>query len=226
MILTRLENASDTIPMAAVFVQRSDLGAHIGVLYPDDDGSGWTVHQGWNYFSQTEPLASVLDDDPVWLVPPALDRDEQLALRAMAVLAARKLEEGALPYAFGSARLDREQGFVLDGGCGLSCATFVNVLFEAAKIPLVDLTTWASQRSEERAKEDREAQEWVADRLAESRKAADREQAVRVRINSDRPRLRAEEVAAASGQQSRPLDLRTTEPLGRQLLDELSRAGE
>ena len=105
---------------------------------------------------------------------------------------------------------------------GLSCATFVNVVFQAAKVKLVNEETWASQRTQERAAQDREAKKRVAEFLAQSPEEADRDQSRRVASELDSPRLRAEEIAAASSQKTRPLDLLTAEPLGKQVLAEMA----
>jgi hypothetical protein len=225
MILRRLDVPPKPVPTAAVFVQRSRLGAHVGVLHADDDGGVWLLHQAWNRDSRHETLATFRADSkgtPLFFVPPGLDADEQAALRAHAVLAAKRIPEGGLPYAFGGATLDREQGFLLGESCGLSCATLVNVVFQAAKVKLVNESTWASQRTSEREAEDHKAKMRVVEALANSPNEADREQAERIRSKLSDPRLRAEEVAAASGQTTRPLDLHTAEPLGKQVLAEMA----
>ncbi|MFP2924814.1 hypothetical protein ACLESO_06280 [Pyxidicoccus sp. 3LG] len=227
MILRRLDAPPESVPTAAVFVQPSPLGAHVGVLHRDDDGGAWLLHQAWNRDSRHEAFAEFRagpGGDPLFLVPPGLEADEQAAVRAFAVLAAKRLPEGGLPYAFGGATLDREKGFLLGESCGLSCATLVNVVFQAAKVELVDEATWASQRTSEREAEDRAAQARVARWLADSPREADHEQAKRVQAQSDvgHPRLRAEEVAAASSRTTRPLDLCTAEPLGKQVLEEMT----
>lgn len=222
MILQRLDAPPKLTPTAAVFAHKSPLGAHVGILYPDDDGSVWLLHQAWNRDSRHETFAAFcaeLDGSPLFLVPPGLDEDEQSAVRAAAVLATKHLPEGGLPYAFGGATLDREKGFLLGESCGLSCATFVNVVFQAAKVKLVDEETWASQRTQERAAQDREAKKRVAQALA--KREADRDQARRIDSELDSPRLRAEEIAAASSRKTRPLDLLMAEPLGKQVLAEM-----
>ncbi|NNB89468.1 hypothetical protein [Corallococcus exiguus] len=194
----------------------------MGVLYRDDAGGAWLLHQAWNRDSRNETFDAFRAGTrgaPLFLVPPGLDVDEQSAVRASAVLAAKLLPEGGLPYAFGSATLDREKGFLLGESCGLSCATLVNVVFQTARVALVDESTWASQRTSKREAEDREAKTRVAAWL----NAGDREQALRIGSEPElgRPRLRAEEVAAASSQTTRPLDLCTAEPLGQQVLAEM-----
>ncbi len=222
MILRRLGAPHATVPAAAVFVQTSPLGAHVGVAYLADGDEGWLIHQVWNRVSLHEPLAKAHErGESVFFVPPGLDRDEQLSLRAWAILAAKRIPESGLPYAFGTATLDSEQGFVLGEGCGLSCATLVNVIFEAAKVPLLDMPTWTSQRTKQRDDEDREVQKQVGNLLARGHGAGDRKQAKLVLADLGRARLRAEEVAAASGREKRPLALKTVEPLGRQVIDEL-----
>lgn len=67
-----------------------------------------------------------------------------------------------------------------------------------------------------------EATVWVSGQFATSKREADREQAKRVDSELDRPRVRAEEIAAASGQKTRPLDLLTAEPLGKKVLEEMA----
>ena len=47
MMLRRLDVPPEPLPLAAVFVQESPMGAHVGVLYRDDDDPG--VHSASRY---------------------------------------------------------------------------------------------------------------------------------------------------------------------------------
>lgn len=199
--------------VACVFVERSTVaGAHCGVAYADDVGLWHRVHQAWHYDLRVEPYAGQRR------VRPSLDRFEQRELTRWARLVARRAGEQRVPYSFDAA------GVTLDGlgvvsatsPRGLTCATFVMLLWRAANLALLDEATW-EDRSPARTAEDDTLQRTVVEWL-QRRDAA---HADALRAHGACTRFRAEEVAAASARTDRPVSLAAAEPAGAALLASL-----
>ena len=214
--LTVLPMAAPQAQRAAVTIMPGAVGAHIGVRYvADDDGALRHMHLAFHHAFEDSACAP---DDALWVVPGL--RDEELEdVATSARLVARRHHDGRIPYAFDKrgAHFSAEGALVLGGSAGLTCATFVLVLFEHANLHLVDEVTWDAGRSAARIDEDERAQgELVA--FLEKRDAA---QAKRVEGEVGCTRVRAEEVAGASGIPGHPISFARAEPAGRYLLARL-----
>src|SRR5262249_27060853 len=81
----------------------------------------------------------------------------------------------------------------LPEGRGLSCSTFVLVLFRSARFPLIDTTGWPITRPG-----DREAQEKILNILERTCPDPDHVEGVRQEIQKGCERVRPEEVAGAA----------------------------
>lgn len=197
------------------------VGAHVGIVYcADDEGTRRVLHQAWHHDTRDESVDCFVDGSakPCLWVQPGLDVDEQNDLRTMARLVASRLSENRLPYALlrRDATVGQDGVVALGQSIGLTCATFVLLLFAAASVPLLDEPSW-EPRSEPRRRADETAQEALVQHL-ERRWP---EHARRVREESGCTRFRAEEVAAASHLCERPVAFSTVEPLGAALLGRL-----
>lgn len=207
--------------VAAVFVHRSPVGAHVGVCFCDDERNARLLHQAWHHDTRCEDAVSYAaelqksDEMAVWWLQPALNDDELLDLRQHARLVAMRLQGGGIPYALNprNASISRQGAIDLRDSLGLTCATLVTRLFDAARIPLIDEATW-DQRNPERIEEDSAAQR----KLVEYLRQQDAEHASRVERDVGCARVRAEEVAVASTMASRPATLTVVEPPGRALV--------
>lgn len=226
MIVRPLSSSAPPSVAAALFVHRGAVGAHVGMIHSDDTGTVRVLHQAWHHDSRNDTLAAYEAEPgqvPLFWVPPGLDDDEQEVLRAQVALAARHLPPDGLRYAFrdDGASVGPDGEIQLGTSDGLSCATFVTLLFKAARVPFVDKESWATRTSAREA-EDRAAQEKLIKYLAASRDEDDRKQAKLLVAEVGTPRIRAEEVAAASGSPQRPVEFTTAEALGRELLAEMN----
>lgn len=214
-------NSLPGYPAAAV-VHPSIVGAHVALLYQSDDsGSRRLLHQAWHH--------KTCDDDPrayahqakvaLQWVPPGLDDDELNDLRTHAALVAKHIRARTIPYAIAV----RNAAFLSDGSValgeslGLTCATFLLALFEAARVKLLALGSWDTDRTPERREEDEAAQRLIVSHL----QGYDPEHARLVEQDVGCTRVRAEEVAAASGVTERPADFARVEPEGRSVLSRL-----
>ncbi len=129
---------------------------HIGVWYRADvDGIGKgesnTVHLAWH--CQLESVTQPPDCFTIWVKPSYPVRRLRQAATYFRLVAATN-GRGAVPYAFSSPidSMDPETGAVLLGPTrfGLTCASFVLALFHSARLPLIDYSTWISDRPGDR----------------------------------------------------------------------------
>ena len=209
---------------AVVFALSGPVGAHVGIHYRVDDAGGRRyLHLAWHHDLRDEDalLGGNGDAESGLWVEPKLDRIALGDVRAAARLIARRREQGSEPYAFDAGGAD----YVADGriqlseGFGLTCATFVLKVFKRACVHLVDEPTWDTGRSAERVDEDRAAQERLVGYLSRH----DTHHAKRVAAQVGCSRIRAEEVAAASGMSALPISYERTEPLGREVIEALAK---
>jgi hypothetical protein len=98
---------------------------------------------------------------------------------------------------------------------GLNCSALVMMVFELACVPLLDEESWSTERTAEREAEDRAAQETLLSALP-----FDQQEKLQSELGA--PRVRAEEVAAASGLSGRPVPFERCAPAGAALLERLA----
>lgn len=202
---------------AAVTVERNPIGAHVGIRYrADDDGNLKHAHLAFHYEFKVEEN---IDHDVYWLMP-SLSEDELNDVATSARLVARRYADGRIPYAFG---LDGQHFQESDGSLmlghrlGLTCATFVILLFRHAHIELVQTSSW-NERSQARHEEDVRVHEALLKHL----RSRDADHARKVEAQGvNVTRIRAEEVAAASGLTPHPVPFARAERAGKVLLSQL-----
>ena len=134
------------------------------------------------------------------------------------------IQEKAVPYALHprNSLIDTDGTTALGESLGLTCATFVMRLFASARVPLLAESTWDSGRSAERQARDAIAQQIIVQYLGQSNRPAASGHAALVAKDVGCTRIRAEEVAAASGMKERPVNYPAAEAAGSELLAEVS----
>lgn len=201
-----------------VTVMKGAVGAHVGVLYRvDSAGERRHLHLAWHHRLRDEPT---LSSDGWWIVP-RLDDFELADLCTSARLIAKRHQDGLVPYSLrlAATHFERDGTLRLDGGIGLTCATFVIIIFAHARIHLLDSATWDTDRPLERRQEDDAAQRALVDYLRNNPESRTHADLVEQEIGCTR--IRAEEVAAASGMSGLPVPFTRVEPQGRMLLTAL-----
>ena len=202
---------------AGVIAHVSPVGAHVGLAFADDVGV-FVIDQAWHFQTRCQEFDAFVESSPVPVLwsRPGFDNDSAEDLATIARLVARRLVDNQLPYALAlrDAHMDEDGVIDLRASLGLSCSSFLVVMFRAARVPLLDLTTWEAQRTEARRSEDSAAQT----RIVEFLRPRHREHAQRVEAEVGCTRIRAEEVAAGSTFEQRPVTLRDTEARARVLL--------
>lgn len=200
---------------AVVTVCKSPVGAHVGLLYRvDDAGARRHLHLAFHFLLKNDEAPEA---DALW-VAPRLDDIALADVRASAQLIARRHEDGRVPYAFRrGAHFSATTGALeLNGSLGLTCATFLNLVFAHAHVPLLDAATWEEGRSPERRAEDEAAQRRLVTYLRQTAGAAKHAELVEKEVPCTR--IRAEEVAAASGMTGHPIAFARAEPEGVRIL--------
>lgn len=170
----------------------------------------------WLHFADhlrvlVEPLP-----DASWWVQPALRRHSRNAVVTGVRRVCERRSEGKVAFGFDSRMTIDSTGRAMTDGMGVTCATFVARVFERFGAPLVNVESWGEQ-TPARRKADRRVLSDLATSI--SRKHPKQGQLLHGAIDS--PRVRPEEVAAASGAQYRPVPFAEAEPMGRAVLDAL-----
>jgi len=200
---------------AVVTVCESPVGAHVGLSYRvDDAGARRHLHLAFHFILKNDeaPVA-----DALW-VGPRLDEIALADVRASAQLIARRHEDGRIPYAFqqGAAHFSATGALELNGSLGLTCATFLDLVFAHANVSLLDTATWEEGRSPKRRQQDEAAQRLLVRYLRQTRGAEKHAELVEKEIPCTR--IRAEELAAASGMTGHPIPFARAEPEGASIL--------
>lgn len=203
---------------AVVTVCKSPVGAHAGLSYRSDDaGARRHLHLAFHFALRNDEAPSA---DALW-VAPRLDEFALADVRRSAQLIARRHADGRVPYAFqqGAARFSFTGALELNGSLGLTCATFLDLVFAHAGVRLLDHATWEDGRAVERRAEDEAAQKRLVKYLRQM--AGAEKHAALVEKEVPCTRIRAEEVAAASGMVGHPVPFARAEPEGARILAEV-----
>ena len=134
-----------------VWLGKGAVGGHAGVAYAaSDDGESQFLHLRFHHELMNEAalkLAAVY-------VTPLVSADDLADVATVIRRVAERHRDGGVPYALmkrGTSILDGQ--IDLGASLGLTCATLVLVLFEAANVRLIVDTSW-ERRSETRKAED------------------------------------------------------------------------
>lgn len=217
-----------------VVAHKSPVGAHVALWYRSGSTGGRRLlHHAWHYLTCDDTPAEFLarghGGGPIVTVVPTLDEDEAEHLRLMCMIVAQRLKTtGGIGYALNSqdVRIREDGTFDLGASRGVTCATFILKIFQALSLPLLIEKTWADVTDSGRLEDDRNAYKTiVAGLLAIAGKKTDRQEREEIEAHAravatefETPRIRAEEVAAASGLTPRPGPYAAVEPPGRAVL--------
>jgi len=187
---------SSQIDHVAVAVCRTSHGnTHTGVAYRHSDGTVRFFHQAWHHCTRDEPLASesIMTGGPFFCVTPPMEPDRAKATAGWwEFIASRKEPIGYALRDDPEALFDLGTGLLaLPNGVGLSCSTFVLVLFRSVRFPFINTEGWPTGRPG-----DREAQDQLLQVLEKT--CPDRSHIDEVRREIGCERVRPEEVAGAA----------------------------
>jgi hypothetical protein len=189
---------AEQIPSVAIGICRTDHGnTHTGVAYRHSDGSVHFFHQAWHHVTRDAPIAGerAAMNGPFFCVMPDVEPDRAQAIAAFwDFIASRKETIGYALRHDPHALFDPQTGrLTMATGIGLSCSTFVLVLFRSVRFPLIDTTGWPVDRPG-----DREAQEKLLEVLDTTCMDRTHIESVRQEIATGCERVRPEEIAGAA----------------------------
>lgn len=212
MIEEQLRVSGDGVNLA-ILIRKFAFGTHTGIIHRMENTLcelDLRFHEDLN----SEELRKQR-----FCVVPLVEPEEMDDVRAVCRQIARRQREHGyrIPYAFGAGDgcyFDPKDGsFVLGEGFGLTCSSFVLKVFEAGRLPLVDLLNWPHRASDGqlhalliREMEKRRVSKQHIDRVAASLPCI---------------RVRPEEVAAAGLMSFLPAEFSKLEFAGRWVLDQL-----
>lgn len=200
---------------AAVTLGPSSVHTHAGVLYKRaEDDAVRHLDLAWHHRLSDEPG---LPDKTGW-IEPTIAKHELDDVAFLTELIAKRAENRLVPYGLKleGARVDDDGVVVLDGEQGLTCATFVMIVFARVGVTLLHRGTWDTDPDTARRTEDETHQKALVAALRRTPGA--REHAGRVANEVPCTRFRAEEVAASTALSPRPVPYAIAEPAGRALL--------
>jgi len=191
---------------------------HVGILHKSEVIDEVKLgHLAWhNQLKDSQPK-----DCYLWVDPPIpTRRARQVAARCRQILRAN---ERGIPYAFSSPNdcFDLRTGGFLLGPLrvGLTCASFVLAVFDAAGLRLAEYSSWPQQRPG-----DAEWQQFVVEQLEESEARAEHVGLVKKEVGAIR--YRPEEVGGCAVSDHLPCPFDTAEALSQEILDRLRLLGK
>ena len=213
-------------PSLAIFAMRTEDGTHTGLLF-SVEGVPCIQDLMWH-----KRFRSSKCRDPLCFVVPLLEDEEVNDVTGVCRLIHKRHNSGKFeqryfpPYAFrpGSARIDKDTGEIdLGDGLGLTCSTFVLKVFEAAYVPLLDLTGWP-ERPDDNVRHEK-LLKTMEDGIPGFSPPAEPEHIAALRAQLPCIRVRPEEVAACGMLDNNPLPtFPLVEPVGQWLLSQLPAA--
>jgi hypothetical protein len=141
----RFHFSSLIVPHVAVFIMRTPDGTHTGILHRNR-GQLFVLDLLWD-----ERLRSAPAKDEFACVVPRLEPEEVNDVTGMCrLIEQRNLNPDphkklVIPFAFryhDNTHFSATGELILGDGLGLTCSTFVLKVFEAAKVPLADASSW------------------------------------------------------------------------------------
>jgi hypothetical protein len=183
---------------------------HIGLIVDREAAGLWVGHLRWHHLLAFEPPAAAFSDPAtgyLWVnFGPAFEREN---LRAIAAVLG-SIERRAPKVSYGltwDGQAFETSGDVLPGeaGWGLTCATFILKVLLRAGFDLVDLNDW-NDRPEDPAWRDK-----IVGWLGKTNPPIDSKYLEAVKKDKDAPRVRPEDIVAASGAKKIPAPLKAIE---------------
>lgn len=197
---SRLKRHERDVVHIAVGICDTGDNTHTGIVHRDLNGTVRFLEQGFHFLTRNDPVQqSVSEFNGLFLFAvPDLDIDRARNVAGMCRLIARHLVDSRLTgFAYAlqfdeEARFDPHTGVLaMENGIGLSCSTFVIVVFRSARIRFIEFENWPVREG------DRSSQERLVRHLESWRDQgrASPEHVEKVRAEIGCVRARPEEVA-------------------------------
>ncbi len=214
-VFSAKERSFVEIRHVAIAIRAIDSGQrHVGVLHNDESsGQLKLLHLAWHHdLKNSEPKVAYF-----W-IEPAIHQARARQVAAMCRKILRSNEAKGIPYAFSPPNdcFSTETGDYLLGpyNFGLTCATFVLAIFDAAGIRLINQETWRS-RADDESWQNKIIQQLEAD-------GADKKHIDAVRMQVGSMRYRPEDVAGAAASGPPPAEFQQANSLGEKIVEKLN----
>ncbi len=153
---SRLFTAPAQLPPIAVVVCQDAGHRHVGIAY-HVKGVAMLLHQAWHKIQKVDTLATTWDryGGRVVFCCPDLDQDRAKAISGFCRAIARNIATGNSDIAYSfkydpDAYFDRHTGrLCMPNGKGLTCVTYVLVIFKTARLPIIDFEQWPPRAEDE-----------------------------------------------------------------------------
>jgi hypothetical protein len=221
----RLRFSVREVPSLAIIVMRAGDGMHTGIVHRNR-GHLYILDQMWH-----KKLRSEMINGDYPCVIPNLEPEEANDITGICrLIHERRIERKGwqeLPYAFrypSGAGVNRDGEVILGEGVGLTCATLVMAVFDAAKVPYTELTEWV-ERPDDQVRYEKLLQ-MMRDGIENFAEPADPEHIARVQAELPCIRFRPEEAAAVGIADWRPASFEQVERAGRWIVEKLTKGCE
>jgi len=215
------------IPALAVFITRiSGNDTHTGILHRDITGNLNIIDLLWHESLRCGPVTGHY---PHPYVIPDLIEEEIDSVSGLCRLIENRNSTGnpqKIPYAFGvpmDTEINSTGDIILKNGLGLTCSSFVLVVFKNAGVPILNIEGWPKDRDDDKERHDK-----LLDLMRNGRPTntppippASQEHVDKVEASLPCIRVRPEEVAAAAIADKIPCGYRDAERGGKWIFTQL-----
>lgn len=206
------QRAIDESRFAAVVIGEPEPNQrHIGIWHCAGDGNANVLHLAWHCLLCNHATPSYFS---LW-IELAFEPERLRQLAAFCRRVWRKNNATGIPYAFSAPRgaMRSFTGEILLGPTrfGLTCASFVLAVFEAAGLDLIQYNTWALNRPGD--------QEWQQQIIEKLRPRAEQSHIDKIQSEIGAVRYRPEEVAAGAALSPPPADFAAASEFGEQIVN-------
>lgn len=217
-----LQYSGREVPELAILIMFTEDGTHTGLLYRFQ-GRLFVLDLMWHERLRVRPT----DGDYPCVIPDLLPEEMNDATVVCELIVNRKQLQ-RLPYGFGqpnNAQVNSDGELVWGNGAGLTCSTFVLALFDAARIPFIDLSGWV-RRPDDEVRHASLLRKMEVGIPEHDILPADGSHVAKVRAELPCIRVRPEEAAAAGLSPTRPAPFSLVERTGRWILERITEGAE
>jgi hypothetical protein len=213
------------VPELAILVLRTGDGLHTGILHRDR-GRLYVLDQIWHGMLRSE----LIDRDYPGVIPGLEPEEINDVTATCRLIHKRRVRRGIwqdLPYAFRystGAGVNKDGEVILGTGLGLTCATLVMAVFDAARVPFVDLSDWVERPDD--GPRCRKLLQLMTDGIPGFAPPAEPEHVAEVEAELPCIRFRPEEAAAVGMADRRPASFDQVERAGRWISERLTVGAE
>ncbi len=220
MRVDHLRHTSSDVAELAILIMLTPGGTHIGLLYRSG-GRLFVLDQMWH-----EQFRVAVCDREYACVVPCFLREELNDAAEMCELFVKRLFRAGTPQRVplgfsqpSNPQIGIDGEIIWGGGAGLTCSTFVLAVFDAARIPYIDISGWV-RRDDDDERHNRLLEQMI-EGIPGRIPPADPAHVSKVRSELPCIRVRPEETAAAGLFEDRPARFAQVEPAGQWILEQL-----